>query len=33
MIYAVLGRLLERDIHALAINAYTPEELARALPT
>jgi BolA protein len=33
MIYAALGTLLEREIHALAINAYTPEELARALPT
>jgi BolA protein len=33
MIYAALGPLLQREIHALAINAYTPEELARALPT
>jgi BolA protein len=32
MIYAALGTLLQREIHALAISAYTPEELARALP-
>jgi BolA protein len=32
MIYAALGALLQREIHALAIIAYTPEELARALP-
>ena len=33
MIYAALGSMLQQEIHALAINAYTPEELARALPT
>lgn len=33
MVYAALGGMLQREIHALAISAYTPEELARALPT
>jgi BolA protein len=33
MVYAALGGMLQREIHALAITAYTPEELARALPT
>ncbi len=28
MVYAALGGLLQREIHALAISAYTPEELA-----
>jgi BolA protein len=27
MIYAALGEMMERDIHALSIKAYTPEEI------
>jgi BolA protein len=27
MIYSALGDMMKRDIHALAIAAYTPEEL------
>ena len=27
MIYAALGEMLGRDIHALSIKAYTPEEI------
>ena len=32
LIYRALGALMQREIHALAISAWTPEELARALP-
>lgn len=27
MIYGALGTLMQRDIHALAIRAYTPDEI------
>ena len=27
MVYAALGEMMERDIHALSIKAYTPEEI------
>jgi len=27
MIYAALGEMMNRDIHALSIKAYTPEEI------
>ena len=32
LIYRALGAMMQREIHALAITAYTPTELARALP-
>jgi BolA protein len=32
LIYRALGGMMQREIHALAITAYTPEELTRALP-
>jgi BolA protein len=32
LVYQALGPMMQREIHALAITAYTPEELARALP-
>jgi BolA protein len=27
MIYAALGEMMDKDIHALSIKAYTPEEI------
>jgi len=27
MIHAALGKMLEREIHALTIKAYTPDEI------
>lgn len=30
MIYSALGEMMKHDIHALNINAYTPEELQAA---
>jgi BolA protein len=32
LVYAALGELMQTQIHALAITAYTPEELQAALP-
>jgi BolA protein len=32
LVYAALGDLMQTQIHALAITAYTPEELQAALP-
>jgi len=32
LVYQALGAMMQREIHALAITAYTPEELARTLP-
>ena len=32
LIYRALGAMMQREIHALAITAYTPDELAKALP-
>jgi len=32
LVYQALGAMMQREIHALAITAYTPEELARVLP-
>ena len=30
MVYAALGELMGREIHALSMKTYTPDELARA---
>jgi BolA family transcriptional regulator, general stress-responsive regulator len=32
LVYAALGELMHRDIHALALTALTPEELREVLP-
>ena len=32
MVYASVADMMKRDIHALAIKAYTPEELQRLFP-
>lgn len=32
MVYASVADMMKRDIHALAIKAYTPEELAELFP-
>lgn len=32
MVYAALGDMMQREIHALAIKAYTPEEFSQAAP-
>jgi BolA protein len=32
MVYAALSGLMQAQIHALAISAYTPEELSAAFP-
>jgi BolA protein len=32
LVYAALGDVMQNQIHALAITAYTPEELQAALP-
>ncbi len=33
MVYATVADMMQRDIHALAIKAYTPEELQRLFPS
>lgn len=30
MVYSAVGDMMHRDVHALAIKAYTPQELAAA---
>lgn len=32
MVYTAVGDLMRRQVHALAIKAYTPAELARLFP-
>lgn len=32
MVYGAVGDMMRREVHALAIKAYTPEELARLFP-
>ena len=32
MVYQVLGEMMQKEIHALAITALTPEELREVLP-
>ena len=32
MVYAALGAMMQKEIHALAITALTPEELREVLP-